>query len=158
VDVDEFDAWVAASAPRLHRTAYLLVGDWGLAQDLVQQACTAVWPRFGRLDSPEAYARTVMVRAATSGWRRKWRGEIPTEVLPEQLADPWTDIDRRESLRRALRGLPAKQRAVVILRFYDDLSEADTAAALGWPLGTVKSTCARALATLRLQGLEDSLT
>lgn len=153
--MEDFDGWVAATAPRLHRTAYLLVGDWGLAQDLVQHACAQTWPRFRQLESAEAYARTVMVRTATSWWRRKWRGELPTERLPEPLDDPWTAVDRRDALRRALHSLPPKQRAVLVLRFYEDLSEADIAAALGWPAGTVKSTTARALAALRTSGLED---
>lgn len=155
--MDEFDAWLVTAAPALHRTAYLLVGDWALAQDLVQHACAQTWPRFGLLGSPDAYARTVMVRTATSWWRRRWRGELPTEVLPERLEDDWADVDRRHVLGRALAGLPPKQRAVLVLRFYDDLSEAAAAEALGWPIGTVKSTTARALAALRVHGLEETL-
>ena len=156
MDRDGFDEWVSGAAPRLHRTGFLLTGDWALAQDLVQHACAATWPRFGSLDAPEAYARTVMVRTATSWWRRRWRGEIPHAALPEVAAsDPWSDVDRRQVLAVALRSLPPRQRAVVILRFYDDLTEADTAATLGWPVGTVKSTTARALASLRAAGLDD---
>lgn len=151
----EFDDWVQTTAPRLHRTAFLLTGDWGTAQDLVQHACVQTWPRFASLDSPEAFARTVMARTATSWWRRKWRGEIPTGRLPETGADdPWAAIDRAAVVRQALLSLPVKQRAVLMLRYLDDLSEADTAAALGWPLGTVKSTTARALTALRENGLD----
>lgn len=149
-----FDDWVAATAPRLHRSAYLLVGDWSLAQDLVQHACAATWSRWRTVDEPEAYARGVMARTATSWWGRRWHGEVPTEVLPEDESDPWADIDRREAVGRALRALPAKQRAVIVLRFFDDLTEAQTAATLGWPIGTVKSTTARALAALRDTDLE----
>lgn len=153
---DGFDEWVGRCAPRLHRTAYLLTGDWGLAQDLVQHACAACWPRFGSLADPDAYARAVMVRTATSWWRRRWRGEVPHDELPEVAAgDSWGDVDRRHVLTKALRGLPPRQRAVVVLRFYSDLSEEATAATLNWPLGTVKSTTARALQSLRGMGLED---
>lgn len=151
-----FDEWVARCAPRLHKTAYLLTGDWGLAQDLVQHACAACWPRFGSLTDPDAYARTVMVRTATSWWRRRWRGEVPHDELPERVErDLWADVDRRQVVATALRALPSRQRAVLVLRFYDDLSEEATAAALSWPLGTVKSTTARALQALRATGLED---
>lgn len=147
--MEDFDEWVAVTAPRLHRTAYLLVGDWALAQDLVQHACASTWTRWSAVDAPEPYARSVMARTASSWWRRKWRGEVPTEVLPEGGTDPWSEVDGRDVVGRALRSLPAKQRAVVVLRFFDDLSEAETAAALGWPVGTVKSTTSRALAALR---------
>jgi RNA polymerase sigma-70 factor (sigma-E family) len=156
VDGDGFDDWVAVAAPRLHRTAFLLTGDWALAQDLVQHACAATWPRFGSLQEPDAYARTVLARTASSWWRRRWRGEVPHDQLPEQAApDSWAEVDRRHVLATALRALPAKQRAVLVLRFYDDLSEADTAQALGWAVGTVKSTTSRALASLRSAGLDE---
>ena len=156
MDRDGFDEWVSAAAPRLHRTAYLLTGDWALAQDLVQHACAATWPRFASLQSPDAYARTVIARTASSWWRRRWRGEVPHDELPERIApDGWADVDRRAVLGAALRALPARQRAVLVLRFYEDLSEADTAEALGWPVGSVKSTTSRALAALRTAGLDD---
>jgi RNA polymerase sigma-70 factor (sigma-E family) len=161
VDHAGFDEWVTAAAPRLHRTAYLLVGDWGLAQDLVQHACASTWTRWSSVETPEAYARSVMARTASAWWRRKWRGEVPTEQMPEGPAqtwvDPWDGVDARDAVSRALRRLPAKQRVVVVLRFFDDLSEADTAAALGWPVGTVKSTTSRALAALRDSGLAADL-
>lgn len=156
MDGEEFDAWVCRAAPRLHRTAYLLTGDWALAQDLVQHACAATWPRFGTLQEPDAYARAVLVRTASSWWRRRWRGEVPHDQLPEpSVPDPWADVDRRAVLTRALSDLAPKQRAVLVLRFYEDLSEADTARALGWPVGTVKSTTSRALTHLRSAGLDD---
>jgi RNA polymerase sigma-70 factor (sigma-E family) len=154
-----FDGWVQTTAPRLHRSAFLLTGDWATAEDLVQHACTATWPRFDELDSPEAFARAVMARTAASWWRRKWRGEVAHGELPEPPpADPWEQVDQSAALRRALLALPAKQRAVVVLRYLDDLSEADAAAALGWKVGTVKSTTARALAALRGAGLEEMET
>lgn len=155
--MEGFDEWVAATAPRLHRTAFLLVGDWALAQDLVQHACASTWSRWSSVESPEAYARSVMARTASAWWRRKWRGEVPTSSLPEPFDDPWNDVDSRDAVGRALRSLPPKQRAVVVLRFFDDLSEADTATALGWPVGTVKSTTSRALAALRATDLSEEL-
>lgn len=151
-----FDGWVAAAAPRLHRAAFVLTGDWAVAEDLVQHACAATWPQFDRLDQPEAFARAVMARTAASWWRRKWRGEVPHGELPEPAPqDPWDQVDRANAIRRALLALPARQRAVVVLRYLDDLSEADAAAALGWKVGTVKSTTARALAALRVAGLDE---
>lgn len=152
----EFDGWAQVAGPRLHRVGYLLTGDWGAAEDLVQHALVATWRRFDRLDAPEAFARTVMARGAASRWRRKWHGEIPHGELPEpHAADPWSGVDTAHELRAALLALPARQRAVVVLRFLDDMSEAETAAALGWPAGTVKSTCARALAALRAAGTDN---
>jgi RNA polymerase sigma-70 factor (sigma-E family) len=149
---DGFDEWVSAVAPRLHRTAFLLTGDWGLGQDLVQDACAVTWSKWSSIApaAAEAYARTVMARRASARWRRRWRGELPHAAPPEPPAtDPWEQVDRRESLRTALLMLPPRQRAVLVLRFYDDLSEADTAAALGCAVGTVKSAAARGLAALR---------
>jgi RNA polymerase sigma-70 factor (sigma-E family) len=160
VSREGFDDWLAAVAPRLHRTAFLLTGDWALAQDLVQDACAVTWSKWPSIKpaAAEAFTRTVMARAASARWRRRWRGELPHAVLPEQAgSDPWAHVDRRESLRVALLALPPRQRAVLVLRFYDDLSEADTAAALGCALGTVKSAAARGLAALRASGLTADL-
>src|SRR3954468_22273466 len=110
--MSSFEGWVAAAGPRLVRTAFLLMGDQQLAEDLVQHACLATWPRFEKVRHPDAYARQVMVRTATAWWRRKWRGEIPYDVLPEPAALP-ADPDDRVSLAAALRTLTPKQRAVV---------------------------------------------
>jgi RNA polymerase sigma factor (sigma-70 family) len=91
-----------------------------------------------------------MARLATSWWRRRWRGEVPTERLPEPAGrSPYDDVDVATAVNAALATLTARQRAVVVLRYFDDLTEADTAAALGCPVGTVKSTHAAALARLR---------
>lgn len=142
-----FEGWVAAAGPRLVRSAYLLTGDQQLAEDLVQHACLATWPRFESVSDPDAYARQVMVRTATSWWRRKWRGEVPHDVLPDRGRSE--ELEPRLDLAVALRQLTPKQRAVVVLRYYEDLPEADVAEVLGMPVGTVRSTCARALTTLR---------
>jgi RNA polymerase sigma-70 factor (sigma-E family) len=148
VGMTSFEGWVAAAGPRLVRSAYLLMGDQGLAEDLVQHACLATWPRFETVRDPDAYAREVMVRTATSWWRRKWRGEVPHADVPEVVASS-DDLDRRIELAQALRRLTPKQRAIVVLRFYEDLPEAEVAAALRLPIGTVRSTTSRALAALR---------
>lgn len=156
MDRTEFDAWAQTVGPRLHRAGYLLTGDWSSAEDLVQHALLVTWRRFDSLEAPEAFARTVLARGAASWWRRRWRGEVPHGRLPEpDGADPWGGVDTAEVVRRALLTLPPRQRAVVMLRFLDDMSEADTAAALGWPVGTVKSTAARAVAALRVAGIDN---
>lgn len=150
-----FEDWVQVAGPRLHRSAFLLTGDWATAQDLVQHACTVAWSRFDALDQPEAFAQTVMARTSVSWWRRRWRAEVPHRDLPEPPADdPWSSVDRSSALRAALLRLPPRQRAVIVVRFLHDMSEAEAATALGWPVGTVKSTTARALAALRASGLD----
>lgn len=152
---EEFDDWSREVGPGLHRAAYLLTGDWGTAQDLVQHALLHTWRRFSSLHSPEAFARVVMARAAASHWRRRWRGEIPHgQTLEGELVDPWLQVDIVTDVRSALLALSPRQRAVVVLRFLDDLSEEATAQALGWPLGTVKSTTSRALGVLRENGFD----
>ena len=121
--------------------------------DLVQTALTKVflaWQRLGEIEAPEPYARKVLVNTATSWWRRRWHGERPTPTLPERPArDGTLDFDERDLLWRHVTRLPARQRAVLVLRFYEDLSEAETARLLGVSTGTVKSQSSRALATLR---------
>lgn len=153
----EFDEWVRRAAPRLHRSAYVLTGDWALAEDLVQHACAVTWRRFQGLDNPDAFAQKVMARTASAWWRRKWRGEVPHADLPDHDdVDPWDGIAAGAAVQAALLRLPLRQRTVLVLRFVADMSEADTASALGWPLGTVKSTTARALDALRTTGLTES--
>ena len=150
---EEFRDFVAARSPALLRTAYLLAGDWATAEDLLQIALTRTylaWRRLGHIEAVEPYARRVLVNSATSWWRRRWHGERPTEVLPERATDDGVDHRlERDLLWRAVLTLPARQRAVLVLRFYEDLSEVDTATLLGVSVGTVKSQCARALAALR---------
>ena len=157
----EFEEFVAARSPALLRTAWLLTGDDELAQDLVQTALAKAWPRWDsvRHDDPEGYVRAVVANTYATWWRRRWRGEVPTATLPEQpvARDAYATVDLRTSVRRALAVLPRGQRAVVVLRHFDDLTEAQTATALGISVGTVKSQHARAMATLRtsphLEGL-----
>ena len=152
VDAD-FRQFVAARSAALLRTAYLLVGDWAHAEDLLQMALTKTylaWRRLGEIEAVEAYARRVLVTTATSWWRRRWHGERPTAVMPDRpTADVIEAHIERQALWRHVHALPARQRAVLVLRFYEDLTEVETARVLGVAVGTVKSQCARALATLR---------
>ena len=146
---EDYTAFVALSYRSLVRTAYLLVGDRGHAEDLVQTALVktyTAWPRLREPERAEAFARTTLVRA-TLRWRaRRWHRELPSAHLPEAAGpDDASLID----VRRALATLPSGQRAVLVLRFLDDLSEAQTAHLLGISPGTVKSRTSRALAALR---------
>jgi RNA polymerase sigma-70 factor (sigma-E family) len=153
VELSSFEDFVVARSRHLQRTAYLLTRDHHLAQDLVQTTYAKVWPAWSRIggDDPEAYVRRVMVNTYTSWWRRKWRGETPTEELPEagRLGEQGR-IDDRAGLWAALGRLPARQRAVVVLRYFEDLSESETARLLGCSPGNVKSQASRALAKLRI--------
>ncbi|MGN9889883.1 SigE family RNA polymerase sigma factor [Micromonospora sp. L31] len=150
---EEFRDFVAARSSALLRTAYLLAGDWATAEDLLQTALTKTYlacKRLGGIEAIEPYARRVMVNTSTSWWRRRWHGERPTEVLPERAGvDEIEQQLDRDVLWRHLTALPARQRAVLVLRFYEDMSEAQTAALLEISPGTVKSQTSRALATLR---------
>ncbi|MEU4398411.1 SigE family RNA polymerase sigma factor [Micromonospora orduensis] len=150
---EEFREFVAARSAALLRTAYLLTGDWATAEDLLQTALTKTylaWKRLGGIDAVEPYARRVMVNTSTSWWRRRWHGERPTEVLPERAGvDEIEQQLDRDLLWRHLKELPTRQRAVLVLRYYEDMSEAQTAAMLDISPGTVKSQASRALATLR---------
>nr|WP_218908204.1 SigE family RNA polymerase sigma factor [Micromonospora jinlongensis] len=150
---EQFREFVAARSAALLRTAYLLTGDWATAEDLLQTALTKTylaWKRLGGIEAVEPYARRVMVNTSTSWWRRRWHGERPTEVLPERAGvDEIEQQLDRDLLWRHLRELPNRQRAVLVLRYYEDMSEAQTAAMLDISPGTVKSQASRALATLR---------
>ncbi|MFE9689013.1 SigE family RNA polymerase sigma factor [Micromonospora sp. NPDC005806] len=150
---EEFREFVAARSGALLRTAYLLAGDWATAEDLLQTALTKTylaWKRLGGIEAIEPYARRVLVNTSTSWWRRRWHGERPTDVLPERAGiDEIEQQLDRDLLWRHLQALPARQRSVLVLRFYEDMSEAQTAALLEISPGTVKSQTSRALNTLR---------
>ncbi|WP_232676476.1 SigE family RNA polymerase sigma factor [Nocardioides sp. R-C-SC26] len=150
----EFASLVEAVWPRLYRTAYLLIGDAGEAEDLVQTALAKTYASWGRVRSVDAapgYAHTTLVNTARSWFRTKrWRNERPTEALPEPTsASDDIDPSLRPTLLAALAALPPRQRAVVVLRFYEDHSVAETAHLLGVTDGTVKSQTSAALTTLR---------
>lgn len=150
--VRDFEAYVAVAWPRLLRSAWLLTGDWHRAEDLLQTVLARVYGRWPRVRDgvPDAYLRAMLATTYLNWWRRRWRAEVPTDRIPERSGtDPHADADVRDVVRMALRGLPRQQRAVLMLRFHADLTEAATARTLGISLGTVKSYTARALAALR---------
>ena len=147
----DFEEFVVVCSDRLLRTAYLLTRDPALAEDLLQTALTKAWFAWRRLDEqPEPYVHTILVNTYATWWRRKWRGERPTGELPERGQVTGDGPETRHDLWVALGRLPRRQRAVVVLRFFDDLSEADTAEVLGCSVGTVKSQTSKALAKLRV--------
>lgn len=156
---ESFTAFVLQSHSGLLRTAFLITGDRQLAEDLLQTVLTRLYLRWDRLEAVRgreamaAYARAALARQAISWWRRAWRGEQPHAVLPEAATAAGTEsfarIDDRAVLLTALRQLPVRQRTAVVLRYVDDLSEADTAQAMGCSVGAVKSHTSRALARLR---------
>ena len=149
-----FQEFVAGRSTALRRLAYLLCSDWHLAEDLVQNALMrayASWGRVERSDDVDAYVRRILVNQATDGWRRGRRlGEILGKVVDRvSLVDDIAVVDERDELLRLLDQLPTKQRAVLVLRFYEDLSTEATADLLGISVGTVKSHTARGVARLR---------
>lgn len=149
----EFRTFVQANGPVLLHAARLLTGDHHRGEDLVQGALTKLYAKWDKVSEPLAYTRKALVTGHIDSTRRRWWGERPAEVLPDAPADDASlaASEGRDELRRLLRELDARERAVIVLRYYCDLSEADTAASLGIPVGTVKSTCARALARLRVE-------
>jgi RNA polymerase sigma-70 factor (sigma-E family) len=153
-DDEDFTAFVAASSRRLLRSAYLITGNPEEAQDLLQTALERTYRRWSsvrRTESPEAYARRILVNAATDTWRRRRdRQVVLDEARLPALEDPeLAGLPSREALLRRVRELPVGQRAVLVLRYFDDLTELETARVLGCSIGTVKSQHARAMARLR---------
>jgi RNA polymerase sigma-70 factor (sigma-E family) len=149
---DQFAAFVAGRGPALQRTAYLLTGDWALAEDLLQTALAKSYLAWGRIRhaDPEGYVRKVLANTHATWWRRRWRGESPTHELPDTTGyDGTAGVDDRVALAAALARLPRRQRAVIVLRFHEDMTEAAVATTLGCSLGTVKSQTSKALAKLR---------
>lgn len=148
-----FEEFVAARGPRLLRVAWLLTADAHLAEDLLQTVLAKVWPKWRRIaaENPEAYVRKALVHTYASWWRRRWRGEVPHAALPDRpgSGDPFAAVDLEDALAAAVRALPVRQRAVVVLRYFEDLSVTETAAVLGCTEGTVKSQASKALRTLR---------
>jgi RNA polymerase sigma-70 factor (sigma-E family) len=148
----EFRAYFEARAAVVRRTAFLLCGDWHWAEDLAQTALAKVYQHWGRLDrngQVDAYVRKVLVRTVIdeSRWRRR-RPETVVDVMPE-VAEAVTGLEEAMDVRHALAALPPKQRAAVVLRYWDDLPVAATAAALGCSEGTVKSQVSKGLGALR---------
>jgi RNA polymerase sigma-70 factor (sigma-E family) len=149
---DDFDRFVAVSTDSLLRTAYLIVWDLPEAEDLVQETLFKVarrWPKVSRMEHPAAYARRILVNLALDGSlkRSRRRAEL-SEARPGDPEAPAAPLDTHDELRAALVELPPRQRAVLVLRYFLDLPEAEVAAALECSLGTVKSTASRGLARL----------
>lgn len=156
---EEFAAFVTANSARLHRYAYVLTGNSAEAEELVQETLVKVylgWDRVRQEGSPFAYTRTAMARTHISRWRsltRRVALEDRVALDRSRRTDRcWqTEAEDRDEMWRLLGTLGPRQRAVVVLRYYEDLPERDIAAALGCSLGTVKSQLSRALSTLRGQ-------
>jgi RNA polymerase sigma-70 factor (sigma-E family) len=146
-----FDDFVAARSRALLRTAYLLTHDHALAEDLLQTSLTKAWFAWKRIEGhPEPYVRKILVNTYASWWRRKWNGEQPTESLPDPPSTTSPEDAEPTDLWTAMERLPRRMRAVVVLRYFEDLTEAQTADVLGCSVGTVKSQASKALAKLRI--------
>jgi len=150
----EFEAYMAARQPSLLRTAYLLSGDRHTAEDLVQTALAKLylsWDKVQQRELLDGYVRRIIVNEHNSLWRRAWKKrEVSTDALPDhQTVTHEPDDGRSAALWDFVQTLPRKQRAVIVLRYYEDLSEAETADILGISVGTVKSQASRALAAMR---------
>jgi RNA polymerase sigma-70 factor (sigma-E family) len=159
-DRAEFTDFVAGRTGALIRLAYVLTGDQHAAEDLLQTALTRAAARWRRIHtSPEAYVRQIMYREQFSGWRRRARRrETVMADPPEQLMVPAAGPEARLDLQRALRALPAGKRAVLVLRYLEDLPEAQVADLLGCSVGTVRSQAHKALSQLRGVLAESDLT
>jgi RNA polymerase sigma-70 factor (sigma-E family) len=146
-DDEEFRSFMTARSPALLRTAYLLTGDRGVAEDLVQTALARAYRHWGRVRStgnPDAYVRRILVNERNRWWRRDRdvvTGDLPDRPGPDEPAA----VDERDRLWWALRQMPPRTRAVLVLRYWEDLSEADTAELLGCSVGSVKSQASRGL-------------
>jgi RNA polymerase sigma-70 factor (sigma-E family) len=154
VAIGEFEEFVRCRSASLLRSAYLLCGgDRQAAEDLLQDVLERMYPKWRRIKGePEGYARAALANAAANRWRRKGRrvAEAPLEAAADRgVAGPERAVTNRDLVIRGLAALPPRTRAVLVLRYFDDLSEAEAAAALGCGVGTVKSQTSRGLARLR---------
>jgi RNA polymerase sigma-70 factor (sigma-E family) len=151
-DQAEFEAFVAARAAALRRTAYLLCGDWHEAEDVVQTALTKLylaWRRVEKRDGINAYARQIVVRCVLDERRRGWGRESPVDALPDRPAREAGGAEDRDALLAALATVPLQQRTVLVLRYWEDLSIAESARILHISEGAVKSATTRGLDKLR---------
>ncbi len=152
----DFDEFVAAHVDDLLRTAYLIAWDEAEAEDLVQECLLKVarrWPRVRSMDQPRAYARRILINIATDGARGRARRRVELDPPPpgvaERSVDPLAALETHVELVEALGQLPPRQRAVLVVRYFHDLTEAQAAEVLGCSPGTVKSNASRGLARLR---------
>jgi RNA polymerase sigma-70 factor (sigma-E family) len=154
IDDPAFRDYVRSRSRALLRTAYLLTGNVADAEDLVQSALAKTylaWDRIEDRGALDGYVRRAIVNTHISWWRRRRVEEYPTDEIPDQaVVDHTVSSDMQETLRRAIDRLPQRMRAAVMLRYYDDMTEAEVAEVLGVSLGTVKSTVSRAVAKLRI--------
>jgi RNA polymerase sigma-70 factor (sigma-E family) len=148
-----FTEFMSARSASLFRTAYLIVGDHQLAQDLLQESLIKTyiaWPRLRDVSKAEAYTRKTIVTTAISWRRRRSFHERPTDPLPDTaVPDPGETVTTHASMVAQLRTLPPRQRAAIVLRYYEDLSEAQTADVMGCSVGAVKSQVSTGLGRLR---------
>lgn len=151
----DFETWVTARHTRLLRFAYLLTGDKHAAEEALQDALASAWSRWDRIsevDDPDRYVRRMIANAHVSGWRRfRKRESSAAEIRTADQPDPSGDIARNDAVWRVCRALPERQRAAVVLRFYEDLDYSEIAATLGVTESTVRSAVHRALAALRTE-------
>jgi RNA polymerase sigma-70 factor (sigma-E family) len=149
-----FVEFVEAQSDALLRAAWLLTGDVGRAEDLLQRALAKAWRHWRsveRAGSPEAYVRRIIFTSYVSWWRRRWHGEVPSAHIPEQPAvgDLSSEIATRDAVRQALGRLSRRSRAIVVLRYVQDMPIAEVAKLLGCTPSTVKVQASRAMAALR---------
>jgi RNA polymerase sigma-70 factor (sigma-E family) len=151
--VTDFESWLVAREPSLQRLALLLSGDEHTAQDLVQTSLAKLylaWDRLGDRDNVDAYARRILVNEHRTAWRRPWRRrEVVTDAPPDRPGPAIEYDGGREVVWEFVASLPPRQRAVIVLRYYEQLTEAEIAEVLGVSPGTVKSQASRAIAALR---------
>ncbi|MDN5856793.1 MAG: SigE family RNA polymerase sigma factor [Actinomycetia bacterium] len=150
---NEFDSFVLGAWSRLFRTAYALTGNRADAEDMLQNAFAKAysnWRKVRRAESPEAYVHRIVANETMTAWRRRWRHvEHSTDTPPDVTAPSHADsVGDRSTMWAAIQALPPRQRAVVVLRYYEDLSEKEIADVLGISPGTVKSQASRALKAL----------
>jgi RNA polymerase sigma-70 factor (sigma-E family) len=150
-DEDGFREFVTTQMPTLRKLAYMTCGNWHTAEDAVANALIKLYPRWQKLERPDLYAKTMVFRAAVDETRRPWRRERSTgDAMPDvPLRDPSVTTDERLRVQAALRSVPPRQRAAVVLRYYLGLSLEDSAGVLGCSVGTAKSQASRGLVRLR---------
>jgi RNA polymerase sigma-70 factor (sigma-E family) len=152
VDEGQFREYVEARMVTLRRSAYLICGDWQVAEDAVAVALAKLyvhWDRANASTNLDAYVRRIVMRSIVDEWRRPWRREHPVEYVVSSAESARPPTEDRLMLIDALAKMPPRRRAVLVLRFFEDLSVEETAEALGISDGTVKSQTARGLAALR---------
>ncbi|NUW30761.1 SigE family RNA polymerase sigma factor [Nonomuraea sp. SMC257] len=158
---DGFAEYVAHRHLRLCRMAYLLTRDWGTAEDVVQTALAKAWLAWRRIEgNPDPYVYRIIVNTHASWWRRRWRGEVPAATLPEtaDLRDPAAEVDDQAALWSAIGTLSPRQRAVIVLHYFEGRTLAQVAEIVGCSLGAVKSQLSRALTRLRVDPDIQSMT